>query len=150
MHPILRGLVLIAESMVFMFGGPRPHLYKTQAELDLETQYPIYNLPQRETLTPEQEAKLTYAALAQDQEKIGGDFEKVMGLYPGSPTWRKMIHGEVPRTPEFNVKYAKFEEDITKRVMNILKNNKEYQGITKSSEKPSDKKADTDESDRLS
>jgi hypothetical protein len=124
------GFVLIAESLVFMFTGIKPHLYKqyrSEAYKKLIEKYPIPDID----IDPVDKARHDKDSLAADMEAIGGDFEAILGLYPGSPTWKKMASGKIPKSEEFEIMYKRYEDDVTKRVLKRIKNDPVYKTIMK-------------------
>lgn len=114
---IINGFVLIVESILRIFGGDKPYLYKNNQNKVVDLQ----SISDTEMSIDE---KIVYdrSKIESDWEDIGKDFESFMGLYPGSPTWKKMASGRIPKSQEFEEKYTRYEKEVSEKIIANIKN----------------------------
>lgn len=138
-NSIISSFVLIAESIAYIFTGIKPHLYK-EYRSDLYNEIvEKYSIPEKELSHDEKELShdetVVYNQRNRDEdwEKLGEDFEPILGIYPGSPTWKRMATGKMPKTEEFDRMYKRYEEDVTDRILERVKNDPAYKDLMNNS-----------------
>lgn len=97
-NPFIAGIALLFESIIFIFGGPRPYIYKNRMTpkrvVDLDNSLEE-SLSENSLIQNTLEKKSSQEIIRDDWAEIAKYFEDSIGIYPGSPTWLKMKKGEI-------------------------------------------------------
>lgn len=131
-NSIIGSFILIAESIISIFTGEKPYLYKQYRSKAYKEITEKYSIPEKE-LSRDEIAIYNRRNIAEDWNKLGEDFESILGIYPGSPTWKKMASGKIPKTEEFERMYKRYEEDVTDRILERIKNDPAYKDLIETS-----------------
>jgi hypothetical protein len=114
-NPIVCSAIMLVESIGFILGGPKPYRYRgsvpsteEQVKKIMEKRHPVDKVDQE--------------GIEDAWEQVGESFESVMGIWPGSPTWRRMDKGLVPKSEEF-IQMKKYRE---KKIAQAVKETIEY------------------------